>query len=59
MTYADVAARLGMTVSGVKTAVSRMRQRYGELVREEVQKTVAESADVDAEIAYLLSIVAN
>jgi DNA-directed RNA polymerase specialized sigma24 family protein len=59
VTYAEVAARLGMGVSGVKTAVSRLRQRYGELVREEVAKTVAESADVDAEIAYLLSIIAN
>ena len=57
VTYAEVATRLGMGVSGVKTAVSRMRQRYGELVREEVEKTVAESADVDAEIGYLLSII--
>jgi RNA polymerase sigma-70 factor (ECF subfamily) len=59
VTYADVGARLGMGVSGVKTAVSRLRQRYGELVREEVEKTVAESADVDAEISYLLSIIAS
>ena len=57
LTYDEVAARVGMGVSGVKTAVSRLRQRYGELVREEVEKTVAKSADVDDEIAYLLSII--
>ena len=52
VTYADVAARVGMGVSGIKTAVSQLRQRYGELVREEAEKTVTNSADVDAEITY-------
>ena len=59
LTYADVAARLGVGVSGVKSAVGRLRERYGELVRDEVAKTVADPADVDAEIVYLISIISG
>lgn len=57
--YADTARELGMTVSAIKTAVSRLRQRYGELVREEVAHTVSSPADVDAEIGYLLSVIST
>src|SRR5688572_9383199 len=34
--YADLAKELGMSVSAIKSTVSRWRERYGELVREEV-----------------------
>ena len=56
-TYADVARQLGMSVSAIKSAVSRLRARYGALVREEVANTVFSPAELDAEIAYLLSVV--
>jgi DNA-directed RNA polymerase specialized sigma24 family protein len=59
MTYADLAARDGQTVSAVKSAVSRLRQRYGELVREEIAQTVADPADVDSEIRYLLTVIGS
>lgn len=59
VTYADIAAELGVSVSAIKSAVSRMRQRYGELVREEVAQTVPNPADIDAEIGYLLTVVSS
>jgi RNA polymerase sigma-70 factor (ECF subfamily) len=56
-TYADIAQQLGMSVSAIKSAVSRLRARYGELVREEVANTVSSPAEVDAEIRHLLSVI--
>jgi RNA polymerase sigma factor (sigma-70 family) len=55
--YAEVAQQLGMSVSAIKSAVSRLRARYGELVREEVAHTVSSPAEVKPEIEYLLSVV--
>jgi len=42
MSYAEAAAKLGLTLSGVKSTIFRLRRRYHELVREEVGRTVAE-----------------
>ena len=39
--YAAIAARLNMTEGAVKVAVHRIRQRYRELLREEIAHTVA------------------
>jgi RNA polymerase sigma-70 factor (ECF subfamily) len=57
--YAVMAHQLGMSISGLKTSVSRMRQRYGALVREEVARTVSRPEDVDAEIQFLFSVIAG
>jgi RNA polymerase sigma-70 factor (ECF subfamily) len=57
--YADIARELGMSVSAIKSAVLRLRERYGELVREEVAHTVSSPAEVNAEIGYLLSVIAT
>ncbi len=57
--YAEVATRLGLSESGVKTAVERMRERFGEFVRAEVAKTVSSPAEVDEEIRYLLSVISG
>jgi RNA polymerase sigma factor (sigma-70 family) len=57
VTYVEMSGQLGMSVSAIKSAVSRLRQRYGELVREEVTQTVSSPAEVDAEITYLLSVI--
>ena len=58
-TYAEIAADLGMSLSAIKSAVSRLRARYGELVREEIAQTVSSPAELDAEIEYLLSIIGS
>jgi RNA polymerase sigma factor (sigma-70 family) len=57
LAYAEVARQLGMSLSAVKSAVWRLRERYGELVREEIAHTVSDPGEVDAEIRYLLSVI--
>lgn len=54
--YAEIAGRLGLTEGAVKTAAHRMRKRLGALIREEVRDTVANEADLEAELAYLLTL---
>jgi RNA polymerase sigma-70 factor (ECF subfamily) len=53
---AGAAERLGMTAGAVKTEVSRLRKRYRDALREEVARTVADSAETDDEIRYLIAI---
>jgi len=55
--YAEVAARLGLTESAVKSAIWRLRQRHRDLLREEIAHTVATPAGVDEEIRYLISVL--
>lgn len=57
LSYAEVASQLGMSISAIKSAVLRIRERYGELVREEVAHTVSSPAEVDGEIRHLLSVI--
>jgi len=52
-----IAQELGMSISAVKSAVSRLRARYGELVRQEVAHTVSSRSEIEAEIRYLLSVI--
>lgn len=53
--YAATAARLGMTEGAVKVAAHRLRQRYRELLREEIAQTVANPDEIDEEIRYLFT----
>jgi RNA polymerase sigma-70 factor (ECF subfamily) len=55
--YADVAGELGMNPNSVAVTVHRMRQRFGELVREEVGRTVARPEEVDSEMRHLCDVV--
>jgi RNA polymerase sigma-70 factor (ECF subfamily) len=56
-TLAEIAGRLGMTTSAVKTAMHRLRRRYGELLRAEIAQTVALPDEIDDEIRQLFSIL--
>jgi DNA-directed RNA polymerase specialized sigma24 family protein len=51
--YATVCAKLGMSEAGARMAVSRLRSRFRELLKEEILRTVATSQDVDDEIRLL------
>ncbi len=55
--YGEAARELGLAESSVRVAVHRMRKRFGAILREEVARTVAEPADVDGEIRWLVSAV--
>jgi hypothetical protein len=48
--YSEVAQRIGLTVAATKAAIYRLRERYRELLRAEVARTVSSSADFDDEI---------
>jgi RNA polymerase sigma factor (sigma-70 family) len=52
-TYADSAAACGMTVAQFKAALHRARERFSELLREEVAATV--EGDVDLEMKALVA----
>jgi RNA polymerase sigma factor (sigma-70 family) len=51
--YEQVAAQLKISVGSLKTLIHRLRTQYSALVREEISRTVSNSADVDAEIHQL------
>jgi DNA-directed RNA polymerase specialized sigma24 family protein len=57
--YGAVAARLGMTAPGVKSAVHRMRGRFRDLFREEIAHTVATRAEIDEELRYLVRLMTH
>jgi len=44
-----------MSEGAVKVAVHRLRQRYRELLREEIAQTVANEEEIDDEIRYLFA----
>lgn len=51
--YRDAAAALNMTKGSVRVAVYRLKQRYGELVRQEITQTIATAEQVDEEMNAL------
>lgn len=54
-TYAKLGKQLAMSETAIKVAVHRLRGRFGQLLRDEVAQTVAEDADLDAEMHDLLN----
>ena len=55
--YASLGARLGMSETAVKTAAHRLRQRFGELIQEEVEETVGSHEDWQEELRYLIELM--
>ncbi len=53
--YAAVGARLNLSAGAAAAAVHRLRQRYGDLVRNEIAHTVASPDEVEEEIRSLLA----
>ena len=52
--YRETAAELGMSESALRVAIHRLRQQFGELLREEIGQTVATRQEVDDEIRHLI-----
>lgn len=53
----QAATELGVSEDAVRVAVHRLRKRYGQLLRDEVSRTVRDKKEVDAEIRYLFSVM--
>ena len=56
-TYAELAVRLGITESTLRSHVTRLRARYREALRAEVRRTVDTEAQVDEELHELLRVL--
>jgi len=54
---AEVAAELGITENAVKQAFHRMRQRYRQLLRDQIAQTVAVLGDVEDELRHFISVL--
>ncbi len=53
--YAEMAVKLETTEAALKMAVSRMRQRYGELLKAEIANTVSSPEEVEEELRALFA----
>lgn len=57
--YSQIAQRHGLTENALRVAAHRLRQRYQEIVRDEVRQTVSRPEDVDDEIRHLIAVLAE
>lgn len=57
--YAALSRDLDMTEGALRVAVHRLRQEYGRCLREAIAETVADPAEVDEELRYLLEVVSR
>ena len=55
--YDDASARTGLPRATVKTHVHRLRQRYREIVRREIGRTVSAPHEIDDELHYLCRVL--
>lgn len=55
--YATLASKLGMSEGSVKVTVYRLRQRYRQLLRDEIARTVAVPEEVEEELRYLFAVL--
>ena len=54
--YVEIAAKLGMTEGAVRVAVSRLRDRFRELLIAEVTRTVRDARDAEQELRHLFVV---
>jgi RNA polymerase sigma factor (sigma-70 family) len=59
LSQAEAARQLEMNEGAVKVAIHRLRKRFRELTRAEIAQTVAEGADIDAELRYLIEVLSS
>lgn len=55
--YSNSAAALGTTPGAIAVAVHRLRQRYAELLRQEVAHTLAQETDIEDELRHLVTVL--
>jgi len=54
---AEIAVEVDMTENAVKQAFHRLRQRYRQLLRDEIAQTVAVPGDVEDELRHFISVL--
>jgi len=59
ITHAEIAAKHEISVSAVGVAVHRLRRRYGELLRQQIARTVSDPQEIDEEIRHLITVSAH
>jgi len=57
--YAEVAAALGMNEGAARVAVHRLRKRFREVFRAEIAHTVSSPEEIEEEVRYLISVLAE
>jgi RNA polymerase sigma factor (sigma-70 family) len=55
--YSELAKRMAVTESTIRSHVTRMRARYREMLRAEVRRTVATESEVEEELRELLRVL--
>lgn len=59
LSYAETAEALGLTESAVKSAIYKLRQRFGQVLRVEISQTVSGPEEEADEIRHLLDALAG
>lgn len=57
--YAEMSERLELSEAALKSAIYKLRQRYGQVFRAEIADTLGNSGEVDEEIEHLLNTLSN
>jgi len=55
--YAELAREMNTSEGALKVAIHRLRKRYRELFRQEIADTVADPAEVEAELRFLATVL--
>jgi len=56
---AEIAAGLAVSEGAARVAVHRLRKRFREVFREEIAHTVSRPQDIEEEVRYLISVLAE
>jgi len=59
VSWAELAAAMGLTEGALKMSVQRLRQRFGRILREQIARTVAGPEEVEEEIRALLKALSS
>ena len=54
--YATLAREMKTSEGALKVAIHRLRKRYRDLFRQEIADTVADPAEVEAELRFLATV---
>ncbi len=59
ISYAEIAAALGTSEGAARVAVHRLRKRFREVFRAEIAHTVSSPQEIEEEVRYLISVLAE